>query len=159
MLLIACPEACFTTSRQPSTSQLITDFSSSMDPLCEALQGGLGPCWGSLPSAWRKAAAGPTAGRSEGVHAAPATAAAAGQGCAGGGSGGRLAAAQQTSARGSRAAAGMFLHPSGSQPCRGAPLMPAHGLQMASCTRSLAGVQVCVSAGSDKNPCSMHACM
>lgn len=168
VLLITCPTACCTTSRQPggntsgssassSSVQLYADFSGAMGPLCEALQAAVGPHWGFLPSIWAKAAAhtstsggglsgaAGSATRPAGVPGARGPAVgivrprhAAGSDGIGGSAGGRRHAAGQglleSLASGGSAGAAAGLASSG--------CMPAHGLQMASHTRSLAAVQV-----------------
>jgi len=134
VLLITCPAAACSTSRQPGSLSLLADFSSSMGPLCDALQAGIGPHWGSLPSLWRKAAAAGTAGSTKLTAFAN-------------GSGGhsRSAAGSSAGQPGRRLntlpGCADMQHPGGKQPWQ-APVMPAHGLHMSSHTRSLAGIQV-----------------
>lgn len=144
VLLITCPAASYTTSRLPNSTHLSADFSSSMCSLCDSLQAGIGPYWGYLPSIWRNSSQGPAANELAGKCQAG-TASKTSQLCQAGGnagsSGGCMRSAVQglgQAARGLRVGGGV-LNPG----CT--PIIPAHGLQMASLTRSLAGVQVCLS--------------
>jgi hypothetical protein len=157
VLLIMCPAASCQTSRQPGSTSLVADFSSSMGTLCEVLQAALGPHWGSLPSLWRKAAAAGTAQQAAGATAtaalAPQAAKAAGvarpagfrAGSNGGGSGGWRAAMVSSGGhvgKSGESAEGVVAPPAGGNTPWATSFMPAHGLQMASQTRSLATLQV-----------------
>lgn len=133
VLLITCPAAA---CRQGDGLQLVAEFSSSMRPLCSLLQDTIGPHWGSLPSIWHKAAA--AAADDNGKHA--------GLAANSSGSGGRsraeAGAELPQEARSRAASGGASSRQPGRLLMRQAPVMPAHGLQMASLTRSLACMQV-----------------
>lgn len=112
-----------------------------MGPLCDTLQASIGPFWGSLPSIWRKAAADPAAAKAASKCQAGA-AIKAGQLSQPGGNAGSSGSGMRSAGQGSGQATRGFKAGAGVLNPVPAPIIPAHGLQMASHTRSLAGVQV-----------------
>jgi hypothetical protein len=133
VLLLTCPSAAvLLTQRAGNAGQAQADFSPSMQQLLQILQAAIGRVWGSMPSAWRGAAAsaggsgksrgsgGSSRGRSRhsGSAAVPEDAA---------------ATLQQGQAARQQPQEQQQQHCS-----KPAGLLPVHGLQLSSRTRSLA---------------------
>ncbi|KAF6251127.1 hypothetical protein COO60DRAFT_671376 [Scenedesmus sp. NREL 46B-D3] len=122
------------------------DFSPSMQQLQQLLQAAVGPAWGTLPSAWRPAAA------------------PAGDGSRGRGSGGRRGHHRRSGHAAAPDDAGVELqHGHTAQPqgqeqqhycSRPAALLPVHGLQLSSRTRSLAASVAGTQAAADLAACA-----
>jgi hypothetical protein len=117
-----------------------------MQPLVQLLQAVLGPVWGSAPSLWRKAAAAGKAAAAAGGTAGTAAGVTAGRqrGHRAGSSGSGTTAAGQDARQAGRvrplggvADPSMVQNPGAGLRALAQLLVPAHGLQVASHTRSL----------------------
>jgi hypothetical protein len=133
VLLITCPaSAVLLTQRGGTAGQAQADFNPSMQQLLQLLQAAIGPAWGSMPSAWRGAAAS-GGGRSSGTgsggsrtrHRRSGTVAAAPDDA-----GAELQQRHATQQHGQEQQQQLCSKP--------AALLPVHGLQLSSRTRSLA---------------------
>jgi hypothetical protein len=129
VLLISCPDsAVLLTQRGGTAGQAQADFNPSMQQLLQLLQAAIGPAWGSMPSAWRGAAAsegGRGSGGSRARRRQSGTAAAAPDDA-----GAALQQGQTTQQHGQEQQQQFCSKP--------AALLPGHGLQLSSRTRSLA---------------------
>lgn len=137
MLLITCPTSVVILQGHGSAAgQAEVDCSLGMAQLLQLLDEALAPVWGSMPVAWRAAAApapkqgstgagsGPCSGGSGGRNSKPKATAEAAPGVCGPAGFGQQ---QSTTAREQR------------QVPRQVSMLPVHGLQLSSRTRSLAG--------------------
>jgi hypothetical protein len=132
VLLISCPaSAVLLTQLGGTAGQAQADFNPSMQQLLQLLQAAIAPAWGSMPSAWRGAAAsggGRSSGRGSGgsrdPSRRPGTAAAPDD------AGAALQQRQPAQQHGLEQQQQFCSKP--------AALLPGHGLQLSSRTRSLA---------------------
>lgn len=127
VLFISCPAAAVNVVGRLA-GRLEVDLRSNMGQVCAVLQEGLGATWGSMPSAWR-AVAKKDSTEEDGPNASAAS--------------GR-AAQQRTDSRHRRSgqAEQPFRQSQLQQPPKQQLVLPVHGLQMSSKTRSLASMQV-----------------
>lgn len=129
VLLLSCPIAAVNVVGRVA-GRLEIESSSSMSELCAVLQEGLGAAWGSMPSVWKASA---RKGANNGPEARSGTAIAAL---------GHASANGRGSKRRDSDQATQYQRQQGDKQQQQV-VMPVHGLQMSSRSRSLAGMQVC----------------
>lgn len=124
VLLLTCPASAVLLTQQGGTAgQAQADFSPSMQQLLQLLQAAIGPAWGNMPTAWRGAAL---------------QEASAGDGSRSGGRTGRSRCSGSAAAPDNAQEAQQQWQEQQQNCSKPAGLLPVHGLQLSSRTRTLA---------------------